>query len=99
MSYPFECPICGEISPRANHKCPPAWLVRSSDEDESEAFTIYDHTAPGAAEQFCLRMDDGESKPRDRKVTVERKVGPGEQRLGPSQYEMHAQIIFQYLPF
>jgi hypothetical protein len=99
MAYIDECPTCGEVMPRANHKCPPAWLVRNSDDDESEAHTIYDHTAPGAAERFCLKMDDGESKPRDRKVTVERVTPEGGQRLGPTYYDMHAEVMFQYLPF
>jgi hypothetical protein len=31
MSYIDECPNCGEIIPRTNHKCPPAWLVRNTD--------------------------------------------------------------------
>ncbi len=99
MNYSGECPTCGEICPRPNHKCPPAWLVRNSDDDESEAYTIYDHTATGAAEKFCLKMDDGESKPRDRKVTVERVTPEGGQCLGPSHYDMHAEVVFQYLPF
>jgi hypothetical protein len=85
--------------PRANHKCAPAWLVRNSDDDASQAYTIYDYTAPGAAEKFCLKMDDGESQPRDRKVTVERVTPEGGQRLGPSHYDMHAEVVFQYLPF
>ena len=99
MTYSGECPTCGEICPRPNNKCPPAWLVRNADDDESEAFTLYAHTAPGAAEQFCLKMDDGESQPRDRKVTVERKppyVGP---KPDPCHYDMRAEVVFQYLPF
>jgi hypothetical protein len=99
MPYSDECPTCGEVMPRVNHKCPPAWLVRNSDDDESEAYTIYDHTAPGAAEKFCLKMDDGELKPRDRKVTVKRVTPEGDQRLGPTHYDMHAEVVFQYLPF
>jgi hypothetical protein len=94
MAYLDECPTCGEIMYRPSHKCPPAWLVRNSDDSESEGYTIYDHTAPGAAEQFCLKMDDGESKPRDRKVTVKRKVEDGGQRFGPSYYDMDAEVVF-----
>ena len=99
MSYSEECPTCGEIMPRPNHKCPPAWLVRNTCDDESEAYTIYNHTAPGAAEEFCRRMDDGESKPRDRKVTVERKPPYVGLNPGPSHYDMHAELVAQYLPF
>ena len=99
MPYSEECPTCGEIFPRANHKCPPAWLVRNADDDESEAYTIYDHTAPGAAEKFCIRMDEGESKPRDRKVIVERKAEGAALRLGPCEYHMRAELVAHYLPF
>jgi hypothetical protein len=73
--------------------------VRNTDDDELEDCTIYDHTAPGAAEKFCLKMDADESKPRDRKVTVERVTPEGGQRLGPTHYDMHAEVVFQYLPF
>lgn len=97
MSY-NDCLTCGEIMCRPNHTCPPAWLVRNEDDDAKEAYTIYAPTNCGAAEEFCRRMDDGESLPRDRKVIVERKE-PAGLKLGPTHFHMRAELVAQYLPF
>jgi hypothetical protein len=99
MPYLDECPTCGEIQPRGNHKCPPAWLVRNEQDDESDAYTIYEHTASGAAEAFCRLMDEGESTPHDRQVIVSRKPPCQGHRLGPSHFDMRAEQVAHYLPF
>jgi hypothetical protein len=99
-SYIDECATCGEIQPRLNHKCPPAWHCYNEDEGPGAAWTMYAHTETGAADAFCRKMDDGESLPTALRVVIVRPVVPLARPLTlDGRFEMRGQIAFEYLPF